>query len=229
MSAETQRGQRQAKQETENDTAPTISEQTYRKLLDMILARELSDGQVLEERPLAKRLEVSRTPLRMALSRLFGEGLIGRLSNGIYVVNNGRVEDYLHLVAVRRLLEGEAAALAAGNMPADQVAELRTSIAELSKREVPSGTEHWDVDDRLHDLIAESCGNPWLGKMITDVRRRVRMCNVEKIPNRLADTCAEHFEILDALERGDSEGSRAAMQRHIDEVRRGFIKLLNIS
>src|SRR5690606_1266054 len=102
--------------------------------------------------------------------------------------------------------------------------ELRASIVELRQQEQPKGHDHWGIDDRLHNLIAEACGNPWLGKMIGDVRRRVRMCNVEKIPNRLADTCDEHLEILEALERGDSDAARDAMQRHIDGVRRGFVK-----
>src|SRR5689334_11720090 len=90
----------------------SVTERTYDALLDLVLSGELSPGDVLEERKLAAALAVSRTPLRNAMSRLLGEGIVARLSNGITVVRETGAAEFLELLHVRRLLEGEAAALA---------------------------------------------------------------------------------------------------------------------
>src|SRR6478609_7138802 len=117
----------------EDIDSATISEQTYAQLEAMIMSRELTPGHVLEERPLSKALKVSRTPIRMALSRLLGEGMIVKLSNGVHAVNSINIEDFLHLLQVRRLLECEAAAMAAGNVPADKIKAMRKALADMAK------------------------------------------------------------------------------------------------
>ncbi|MBR0823815.1 GntR family transcriptional regulator [Bradyrhizobium liaoningense] len=57
-----------------------VTETTYRKLLDLIESRQLAPGEVIEERRLALRLKVSRTPLRAGISRLLGEGRLDQRS-----------------------------------------------------------------------------------------------------------------------------------------------------
>src|ERR1700750_978394 len=66
----------------------SVTEATYRKLLDLIESRQLAPGEVIEERRLALRLKVSRTPLRAGISRLLGEGRLEQLSNGSVIVRN---------------------------------------------------------------------------------------------------------------------------------------------
>ncbi len=207
--------------------APTLSEQTYQTLVQMIISKELPAGQVLEERPLSKRLNVSRTPLRMALSRLLGEGLVVRLSNGFYAVNAPNMEDYLHLIQLRRLLEGEAAGRAAENIAADKIAAMREKVQDAAARAADiTQDDQWKLDDFLHESIAEASGNPWLAHMIRDVRRRVRMCNVRLQPGRFPKTCKAHLEIIDAMEQRDSEKARQAMDGHLNSVWEGFVAML---
>ncbi|KAG1316865.1 hypothetical protein G6F63_015896 [Rhizopus arrhizus] len=61
------------------------TQRTYQTLLDQIVSRRIPAGEVLEERRLADELDVSRTPLRAAMNRLLGEGMLERLSNGSIV------------------------------------------------------------------------------------------------------------------------------------------------
>ncbi|WZB62790.1 GntR family transcriptional regulator [Achromobacter xylosoxidans] len=92
--------------------ALSVSERTYQALLDRIAARQIGPGEVLEERRLAEELNVSRTPMRAALNRLLGEGILKRLSNGSVVVHAFGVTELLELLQIRQLLEGQAAAMA---------------------------------------------------------------------------------------------------------------------
>lgn len=205
---------------------PTLSEHTYETLVSMIMSKELVGGQVLEERPLSKRLDVSRTPLRIAFGRLLGEGLIRRLSNGYYVVNAPTTEDYLHLLQLRRLTEGEAAARAAGNLDPDVSRDLRERTAALLAAKIEDDDARYKLDDDLHAAIADASGNPWLAQTIKDTRRRVRLCNFKRYPERFRETCMEHIAILDAVDSGDAEGAKKALEAHLDKIWEGIMQLL---
>ncbi|RZL99467.1 MAG: GntR family transcriptional regulator, partial [Variovorax sp.] len=96
----------------------SVSEQTYQALLALIAERALEPGDAIEERRLAERFEVSRTPMRAAISRLLGEGVLQQRPNGMLVVREVGLTEYLELLSLRVLLEGEAASLAATRAPA---------------------------------------------------------------------------------------------------------------
>ena len=204
----------------------TLSEQTYQALVSMIMTHELAGGQVIEERPMSKMLNVSRTPLKIALSRLLGEGLTTRLSNGLYVVNVPSTEDYLQILEVRRLLEAHAAERAATSFPADVSKRLRERIAELLADETKDLQARYALDDWFHDEIAKAAQNGQLEQMIGDIRRRARMCNIKHDSDRFRHTCDEHIAILDSLDRKDAAAARAAMEAHLDAVWSGFLQRL---
>ncbi|MEP7457356.1 GntR family transcriptional regulator [Phyllobacterium sp. SB3] len=205
-----------------------VSQHTYEQVLALIETGDLLPGQILEERALAARMNVSRTPMRATLSRLLGEGIISRLSNGLLVVREIGLEEYLQLIQFRRLLEGDAAFHAATRIPPEQVHDLITEIDSMEKAEMIDLALHWQLDDRLHRLIGENCGNRWLANAIADVRRMARMCNVEKLPRRFKETCEEHRAILLSIEKRDGEAARENMRKHIDQVRNGFMNLLSV-
>jgi DNA-binding GntR family transcriptional regulator len=206
----------------------SVTERTYDALLDLVLSGELSPGDVLEERKLATALAVSRTPLRNAVSRLLGEGILARLSNGITVVRETGAAEFLELLHVRRLLEGEAAALAAGRVPDAALVEMRRRIRRIIKAAQARKEEHWTLDDDLHDLVGECSGNRVLADTIASIRRRVRLCNIERIPGRLIPACEEHLAIIDALASSSGEAARTAMQAHLDMVRQNFLRRLGL-
>ncbi len=201
----------------------TLSESTYQALSSMILQRDLPGGKVIEERPLSEKLNVSRTPLRIALSRLHGEGMLERLSNGLYMVPSPTIEEYLDLLQLRRLLEGEACARAAGRMDAAVLADLRARIEEMANREEADLPVYFALDEDLHMAIARASGNIALQQTIATVRRRVRMCNVNRYPGRFRENCQEHLTILKAIADGDSAAARAALDLHLTHVWDGFV------
>jgi GntR family transcriptional regulator, vanillate catabolism transcriptional regulator len=82
-------------------------------LRDLLINGAFQPGEKLSEIPLGKRLGVSRTPLRLALSSLEHEGLLEAHPSGGFVVRAFGVEDAIDAIEIRGVLEGTAARLAA--------------------------------------------------------------------------------------------------------------------
>lgn len=201
-----------------------VAETTYGTLRLMVMSGELPPGHVLEERPLARKLDVSRTPLRSAMDRLLGEGLLTRLSNGTLIVGNLGFEAYLEILRLRALLEAEAAARAAGMMPAEQLAELRARVEAFSGGGLPDKQAYLQLDEDLHTAIAEAASSPILCELIVGLRSRARLCSASRLPGRRQETCREHLDLIDRLAAGDADGARRAMAEHVDGVRQACLK-----
>jgi DNA-binding GntR family transcriptional regulator len=205
-----------------------VTEATYKKLHDLIETRQLPPGEVIEERRLALRLKVSRTPLRAGISRLLGEGRLEQLSNGSVVVRNIGMAELLELIHLRIVLESEAASIAATRIPTEVLQPIRTQLERIMATTKITKTVHWTLDDEIHDRIAQHCGNGSMEKMITDIRHKIRMCNVERKPERLLPATREHLAIVEAVIRRDATGARQAMVQHLTNVRQGLLETFGI-
>ena len=203
-----------------NEPALALSELAHKALMGMLLSGELAPNEVVTERQIALQLGISRTPLREAVRRLEGERLLERQRSGALVVRALPIEEYMHILNVRRLVEGEAARLAAGRMPVAELQHLKRRIGEALQLPGDVVTPEFAASDRdLHALIAAASGNPVLQQVIADLRTRTAMFRFGRLPSRRQAVCAEHLEIIDALLAGDSERAQKAMHHHVDQVR----------
>ncbi|MDH3659088.1 MAG: GntR family transcriptional regulator [Alphaproteobacteria bacterium] len=202
------------------DTAtPNLAEQAYLDLRNRIMTRRLPAGPPLIEERLARSLELSRTPLREALIRLLGEGLLVKFEGSSYAVRRITAVEYFQSMKVRLLLEPEAAARAAGQIGASGAAELKSLITSLGKKK-HQVEEHWAADDRLHGLIADASGNIVLARTIQSARTPARLFELTNPFQRVAVDCEEHLAILDAAVNGDAKAAARAMQRHLHNLER---------
>jgi len=110
----------------------THATRTVIELRKKILGGELPGGTRLYEVPLAEELEISRTPLRDAMSRLAEEGLLERARSGGFVVRQFSFADVIDAIEIRGVLEGTAARLAAerGVKP-EAMASIQAVVKEL--------------------------------------------------------------------------------------------------
>jgi DNA-binding GntR family transcriptional regulator len=203
---------------------PKLSVVAYGAVLDMILGGAIAPGEQVTERQIAAHLGMSRTPVREAVRRLEGEGTLERQRGGALVVRPYSMEEFLHVLAVRRLLEGEAARLAAGKVSADVLQAARERIARLRREGLSDAARQDDRD--FHAAIAQASGNPVLAGAIADLRKRTAMFRLGRLPERLDQVCDEHLAILDALASSNGAAARMAMQTHIDNVRAHLLQRL---
>ncbi|VFR50459.1 Transcriptional regulator, GntR family [plant metagenome] len=203
-----------------------LGNQAYDALVDMILSRELRQGEQVQERMLAVRLGVSRTPLREAMHRLEGEQLLERKSNNRLFVRQVTLQELMEALYIRRLLEGDAAARAAGKVPLDKLADLRERIQWLMEHGAAGDPLHQQLDAELHGFISDYCGNELLAGMIANLRQKTRMFSLKRLENRMVPVCDEHMAMIDALARGDGQAAQAETMRHIDNIRQSIIDKL---
>jgi DNA-binding GntR family transcriptional regulator len=110
-----------------------MAEQAYVHLRDAVLTGALNPGEQLREQGLSEELGVSRTPLRQAMQRLVGEGLLESRRNVGVFVRKLSVEELRGVLECRRSLEAGAAALAAEKCTPKQAVELRRLARKVDK------------------------------------------------------------------------------------------------
>lgn len=191
---------------------------TYKAVSDMIRHRRLKGGQVIVEARLAEALGISRTPLREALQRLEGEGLVRKGDGRNYVVRRVDIGEYLQSLRLRLLIEPEAAVLAIPNIPRRQLIVVRREINDLLGATAYHTDAHWVSDDNLHNLIIDYCANAVMAKVLRELRATTRLFEIDRLKDRLKPDSTEHLVIIEALERGDADQTRFAVTGHIESL-----------
>ena len=195
-------------------------------LADVFQGR-LRAGQHLVTQELAARFGVSHTPIREALIALAGIGIIDLLPNRGAVVRRVTAQDVREICQVRRALECEATRSACGRIDLTELDTLATDIRKLMSVKLPKAAlfidQARDVDSRLHDLVASSCGNAFLAAELGRLKilfrgfRDVSYTHHEERNDlrRLAEEAREHLAIVEALQAGNRQDAAHAMSRHI--------------
>ena len=204
----------------------SLAEQAYASLRTLILDRKISAGSPLQEGRLADDLRISRTPMREALVRLAGEGLLVRRDARSYAVRALGTKEYFDCMRAREIIECEAIVLAVDKITEAQLDELDADLKTLDAG-VHDEIEHWHFDDRFHQLISSASGNVVLPRLVEELRVNARLFRLHSPLHRQRDNHEEHGEIISALRARDPERARAAMRAHLrslqEDVKRALV------
>jgi DNA-binding GntR family transcriptional regulator len=218
-------------------------------LLANVFQGRLRAGEHLVTRELAERFGVSHTPIREALIALAGIGIVDLLPNRGAVVRRVTANEVKEVCQVRKVLECTAVRLACGRI---ELARLHALARDLKQLMVPDergeesiaagsneGIEDHNgkrlptrlafieraraVDSRLHDQIADACGNSFLAKELSRLKILFRAFRdvaweheeARHDYHRLAEEAYEHLAIVEALLAGNPKEAARAMARHI--------------
>jgi DNA-binding GntR family transcriptional regulator len=196
-------------------------------ILSDVFRGRMRAGQHLVTQTLADRFGVSHTPIREALIALAGIGFVDLLPNRGATVRQVTTRDVAEIAQVRRLLECGAVRLACGRIELAELHALRDDLLRLSRDKSRNMRRFIDrardVDNRLHDLVANSCGNEFLSKELNRLKLLFRVFRdvawereeARNDSQRLAEETTEHLAIVDALLTGDGREASRAMTRHI--------------
>jgi DNA-binding GntR family transcriptional regulator len=213
--------------EGSGDRGQSLARVVYQAVLNQILDGTLLPKSVVHEGKLATMLGLSRTPVREAIGKLEGEGFLVRNGRTV-MVQELTLADYLEILHMRRLLETEAAGLAAeqGRVSQAELLDLRARVDALD--ESAGAAAHWVLDTELHDTVARASGSRLLAQTVSDLRRRTLLFGLDRLPGRLRNGRAEHLAIMDAIIAGDRAEAAAAMRRHLDGTRAEVLRGLNL-
>ncbi len=200
-----------------------LRQAVYDNLVELVISGSLQPGQHLVETDLARQLGVSRQPVREALHRLEAEGWVDLRPNQGAFVHVPTQEEVDQLLDVRELLEVQTARLAARSPRRSRAGRLRAICAE-GEAAVKSGDieEFITVNNTFHAALADLAGNAVLAELVAIVARRVRWYYRLVAPMRGPESCAEHLELIDAIEAGDEERAAKAAQFHTERTRTAY-------
>ena len=217
------------------DSAETLIDSVYDRLRDLMLSNELRGGQKLVDRELAERLGVSRTPVREALGRLTMMGLVEARSRRGYYVRQYTAEQMTDIYEFRKILEVNAARLAAQHASPAHLREFHSLLLESEKlsAEPVNRAKTVEIDLRIHDLIARASGNGSLHEAVHNLMDRVTcLIWVDWLDATAADPVSmaaahrEHKALLLSVLEKDAERAGELMGTHIDNAREGLASML---
>ncbi|MBA4189955.1 MAG: GntR family transcriptional regulator [Planctomycetaceae bacterium] len=196
-----------------------------RGVLTDIFQGNLRAGQRLVTESLATRFGVSHTPIREALIELQGLGVVDLLPNRGAVVRKITPQNVREVCQVRKVLECEAIRGAVRVVDRKDVATLAAEIRQLAAAPAdPKAVARAQaLDNQLHDLIREGCGNSFLAAELERMRTLFRTFRdvtwelevARQDYHRIAVEAAEHLAITDALLTGDVRAAVTAMTVHM--------------
>ena len=203
------------------------------QIAGLIKAGELQFGSRLPpERDLSKRLGVSRPTVREAMIALEISGLVEvRTGSGIYVTARGVESGFsfdagaspFEILAARKLIEPEIAALAALSITRPQLDNLRETLGGLAAC-IEDHSTSLGPDRDFHTLIATASANTALIGIIDGLWDKMFSPIFEALsvrtglPQNVRMTLADHTAIFDSLVAHDVEGARDAMRIHLEHV-----------
>ena len=193
----------------------TLSDETANLVRHMIVDGTLPAGERINEVHLARRLGISRTPLREALSGLEREGALANVPRIGWFVRPLSLEEFGQIYPIRPLLDPEALRLAGLPSPA-RLDELRALNARIGRaRDADAAIA---LDDEWHRLLIADCPNRVLLELVDQFITRTRRYEIALMREgrNVAVAAATHAQIMAALAAGDLAAACAALRANLE-------------
>jgi len=193
-----------------------LSNQVYDILKEMIANHRFQPGTRINVEQITKELGVSRTPVWEAVSRLEQEDLVENIPNRGVFMAVLTPQKALELYAVREVLEGMAARLAAVQIDTKALAVMETCLKQQKKVvQQQDLKEYSKLDFQFHATVYEACGNAYLQEMLQAIKNKMRpiqlSIQVEPVLPRLYE---DHVKLLNALRAHDPEQAEKVFREH---------------
>lgn len=195
-----------------------VTEEVFLLLQAQILNFKLLPGVKISDKEVAAGQGLSRTPVREALIRLAGQGLVEARHNRGFTVKIFSIKEIEDLYTMRATLEEMSVGLATQNLDpdhADQLQRLLETYPPLMKAQ--DLVRFNEADDRFHELIASASRNALLAKTLKNLQGQIRIVRRydHLRPSSFKETYDEHQQILGHILQGETTRAKKAVSRHI--------------
>lgn len=215
--------------ETSASDATSQPERIRLALLQAIESGELLPGDAVDEKSLADRFGVSRTPVREALLTLAAQHLVRIVPRSGIHVHAPAAPELVSMLEALSELEAVVARLCALRMDPGQRDRMQR-LAEATRKAAAAGDRHgYEAENRcFHDELYEGCGNPVVVEQVRQLRLRLAAFRrkVRDQPGRLQSAAMEHDAVVTAIVDNDAERAAQAMREHIIAKGRAFADML---
>jgi DNA-binding GntR family transcriptional regulator len=203
----------------------TLADRALDMIETAIMKGELAPGTRISEVPLARTFGISRGPLREAIRRLEGRGLLERVPHVGSRVVTLSADDLLEVFDIREALEGMACRLAAERMTDDDIAAVE-AVLERHRDDaaLKAGEAYYQQpgDYDFHYRIAQGSGNRRIVELLCgEMYHLLRIYRYRSgaVPGRALRAFEEHRAILAALRARDGALAETLMRQHIRRAR----------
>lgn len=212
--------------DTAKQNYPSLGEYAYEQLRAEIREGALPPGSRVREKNVAERLEISRTPVREALRRLEADGFLTfEPHRGMIVVQLDH-QSMMELYAMREVLEGTAAALAARHASAAEISVLFEMLERESEiSEDPARLAAHNA--QFHQVLFHAAHNRYLLKTANALRDSMALMRgtTMTVPGRAGTARNEHAALAQAIQSRNSEAAEIAARAHIQAAQQARLKL----
>lgn len=201
--------------------------QAYHLIKEDILDGKFKEDEKLNEVQLANDLNVSRGPIREAVSKLEQEGLLIRKKNQLFVYKTSK-KDLIHVFECRATIESLAAELAAERISEDNKARLLNIINKkhtllfnqdgnklINERDIAN--QFTLLCTEFHNIILEESRNPWLIQLVNQLRLISTFYKYLKLrsSDRREGIFYEHQQIAKSICEHNKDTAKELMKKHL--------------
>ncbi len=205
-----------------------LVERVYEAIKQDILMSHLQPGEPLLEEELARRLSVSRTPIREALRKLEHEGLIRIVPNKGAFVRVLTPKDIREIYEVREALESFAAGRAALALPDKEIERFVTLARSLQARKPQLGYRHLrDAWEALRQTVIDASGNERIQSILATINDQIEAARhyASAPPGRIEELLADFISVVHALKKRDRSASAGAVREHLRKSKDVLLKM----
>lgn len=187
-------------------------------LLEEIAAGELEPGRRLDELGLAARFNVSRTPIREALSRLTAQGvLVQGERRGVFVAEYSK-EELSQIFEAMHEIEAACARIASQRLNLLSRSEIESAQAECRiAADAGDRAAYLRANEAFHTAIYKATGNPYMAEIASEFRQRTGPFRARKFATHedLLASSRGHEELMQHIFSEDSAVATKGMRTHM--------------
>jgi len=216
-----------------------LVQDVHQAILKKIVTLEIEPGEIVNEKSLLEELGVSRTPLRMALTILRQENLIGGEPNKSSFVKDLSLNEFRELVESLIIIEKNTHCLAAERMTSKELSVIEDAAAAVDR--AIANHDFWEITRQnfsFHGLISRACRNGILGRFHETLRTQAERYSYLAVSKDISGQnrsfiehnaliCKQHRELIQSIKKRDLEAVEAISITHVNLFKERVFKVFN--
>lgn len=206
----------------------SLKEKAYQSILDDFLNGAIKVNEPIREEDIARKLEMSRTPIREAIRLLESKGLVTSLTNRGCFFKMLTETDVKEIWELRKMFELQALRDSINVIPDEEIQRGIEDLMHLSEK-----TDHYryfSEENSFHSMILRYCYNKRLRQYVEDLKVQVerlrRLTNPEKYNSEYVKE--KHLKLFKALQKRDLDEASKLLEAHLDELYGDILKVCKL-